>query len=95
MSDAAAASPESPPAWRRQFLPGAVIAAVTILACIPAMRGGFSWDDASLLTGNPLIHASDGLRRFWLTREATDYFPLMSSMLWVEWRLWEIGRAHV
>jgi tetratricopeptide (TPR) repeat protein len=97
MSDAAVSSAENPSAWRRPWLLGAVIAAVTILAYIPAMRGGFSWDDAELLTGNPMIHARDGLRRFWLTRQAADYFPLMSSVLWVEWRLWgdHPGGYHV
>ena len=87
MSDGAVASTESLPAWRRQFLLGAVIAAITILAYIPAMRGGFSWDDGVLLTQNPLIHASDGLRRFWFTTDAPEYLPLTFTMHWAEWRL--------
>ena len=61
---------------------------VTLLVYIPAMQAGFIWDDDAFLTRNPLIHASDGLYRFWFTTEAPDYFPLTSSMLWLEWRLW-------
>ena len=60
----------------------------TFLVYIPALQFGFNWDDGAFLTDNPLIHARDGLRRFWFTTEAPDYFPLTSSMLWVEWRLW-------
>jgi len=52
------------------------------------MRGGFFWDDDSFLYANKLIQAPDGLRRLWFTTQPTDYFPLTSSVLWVEWRLW-------
>ena len=52
------------------------------------MRGGFIWDDNVFLYDNPLIHAPDGLYRFWFTTQAPDYFPLVSSSLWFEWRLW-------
>ena len=61
---------------------------MTLTAYIPAMRADFCWDDDVFLTANPLIHAKDGLRRFWFTTEHADYFPLTSSMLWIEWRLW-------
>ena len=52
------------------------------------MRGGFLWDDYTFLKDNWLIQAPDGLQRFWFTTQAEDYFPLTSSMLWVEWRIW-------
>lgn len=61
---------------------------LTAVVYIPAMQGGYGFDDSGFLYQNPLIRASDGLRRFWLTTEATDYFPLVSSCLWVQWRLW-------
>jgi tetratricopeptide (TPR) repeat protein len=76
-----------PTAPQRQFLPAALIVVVTLLGYIPAMQGGFFWDDHSFLVRNEIIHARDGLRRFWLTTEAQDYFPLTSTLLWVEWRL--------
>jgi len=68
-------------------LPAAIIA-VTFLAHGPAIRAGYIWDDAAFLTDNPLIQARDGPYRFWFTTEPTDYFPLTSTMLWAEWRLW-------
>jgi tetratricopeptide (TPR) repeat protein len=65
-----------------------VIVLITLLVYTPAMRAGFVWDDDLFLTENPLIKADDGLYRFWLTTEPPDYFPLVSTSLWLEWRLW-------
>jgi len=79
---------EPPAEPRRRALLAVAIVAVTLLAYIPAMRGGFFWDDEIFLTHNKLIASADGLRQFWLTTQAPDYFPLTSSVLWVEWRLW-------
>ncbi|MGD0999602.1 MAG: tetratricopeptide repeat protein [Candidatus Brocadiia bacterium] len=76
-------------ATRRRFRLAVAIVAVTLLAYLPVMlRGGFFWDDDSFLYANKLIRAPDGLRRLWFTKEPTDYFPLTSSVLWVEWRVW-------
>jgi tetratricopeptide (TPR) repeat protein len=76
-------------ARRRQILLAAAIVAAALLAYLPVMlRGGFFWDDDSFLYANKLIRAPDGLRRLWFTTEPTDYFPLTSSVLWAEWRLW-------
>ena len=80
-------APERPRAARR-FLPAALIVAAALLAYAPVLRAGFIWDDDVFLTENPLIRASDGLYRFWFTTAPPDYFPLTSSMLWFEWRLW-------
>jgi protein O-mannosyl-transferase len=51
-------------------------------------QAGFIWDDDGFLVENPLIRAADGLYQFWFTTAAPDYFPVTSSMLWLEWRLW-------
>jgi tetratricopeptide (TPR) repeat protein len=52
------------------------------------MRAGFIWDDDLFLTENPLIKADGGVYRFWFTTEPPDYFPLVSTSMWLEWRLW-------
>jgi len=67
---------------------GFLICLLVFVIYLPAIRGGFIWDDDAFLTQNPLIHASDGLYRFWFSTEAPDYFPLTSTTLWLEWRLW-------
>jgi hypothetical protein len=66
----------------------AVLVVVTLIAYLPAFRGGFIFDDNVFLTANPLIAAPDGLWRFWFSREAADYWPVTASTLWLEWRLW-------
>jgi Tfp pilus assembly protein PilF len=65
-----------------------LIVLITIVAYFPSMRGGFVWDDGIYITGNPLVRASDGLRRFWFTTEAFDYYPITWSLWWLEWRRW-------
>ena len=61
---------------------------VVLAAYWPAINAGYVWDDDVFLTANPLIRADDGLQRFWFTTQAPDYFPLTSSVLWLEWRAW-------
>lgn len=73
---------------RESYRLGLLLAAVTFVAYIPALRGGFVWDDAIYVRDNPIIKASDGLRRIWCTTEFTDYYALSNTSFWLEWRLW-------
>jgi tetratricopeptide (TPR) repeat protein len=86
-ADAAATSTFGPKDW----LFAAVLVVAVFLVYQPVWHGGFIWDDDSFLTDNPLIKAPDGLYGFWFTDKPQDYFPLTSSMLWVEWRLWGLN----
>jgi tetratricopeptide (TPR) repeat protein len=72
----------------RQFLPAALIVGAALLAYAPVFRAGFVWDDNNFLAANRLIRAWNGLYRIWFTRAPSDYFPLTSSLFWLEWRLW-------
>lgn len=67
--------------------PGLALLAVTLVLYLPSYSAGFIWDDDAMVTENPLIKASDGLWRLWFSTEAPDYFPLVSTLLWTEWRL--------
>jgi tetratricopeptide (TPR) repeat protein len=61
---------------------------VTFVTYLPALRGGFVFDDRPLIVENQMVHARDGLPRFWLTQEAPDYYPLTWSLWWLEWHWW-------
>jgi tetratricopeptide (TPR) repeat protein len=75
------------PDRRRGWL-AAVLVLLGLLAYLPMLRNGFVWDDDTFLTKNPLIRAPDGLYRFWFSTQPTDYWPVTSTTLWLEWRLW-------
>jgi tetratricopeptide (TPR) repeat protein len=70
------------------WLIGGLLLAATFIAYLPVWRAGFIWDDDTFLWNNPLIQSPHGLRQLWFTTAAPDYFPLTSTTLWLEWRLW-------
>jgi len=72
------------PGW----LWGLLLVGAVIIAYQPVWHAGFIWDDDTFLVNNPLIKQANGLYQFWFTTNAPDYFPLTSSTLWLEWRLW-------
>src|SRR5476651_2195786 len=78
-------------AWRSIGPEAAIIILLTIAAYLPSMHNGFVFDDYPLVVDNRLVKASDGLHPFWFTKEAADYYPLTSSLWWLEWRLWGLN----
>jgi tetratricopeptide (TPR) repeat protein len=82
-------SPASrPPGRWRAWGTGALIILLTAACYWPALRGEFIYDDDATLTGNALVQAPDGLKKFWTSTEQMDYWPVTYSSLWFEWRLW-------
>lgn len=80
---------ESPARNRWEILiVAALIMTATLVVYLPGIHGGFILDDDLYLTQNKLIADADGLRSFWCTTRATDYYPISNSTLWLEWRLW-------
>jgi len=64
-----------------------------IVSCLvvymPAMKGGFIWDDDTYITQNSLIAAPDGLYRIWFSKEQpSQYFPLVYTIFRLEHKLW-------
>ena len=63
----------------------------TLVAYIPAMRGGYIWDDDSYITENVTLRTLDGLRRIWLEPKALpQYYPLVHTSFWLEYHLWQL-----
>jgi len=75
----------------RPLLAGGLIVLITLLVYIPAMRGGFIWDDDYYVTHNDTLTSIDGLRRIWFELGATpQYYPLVHTSFWIEYHLWEL-----
>ena len=72
----------------RPWLSALLLVSGTIIVYLPVWQAGLIWDDRTFVIDNPLIHRADGLYRFWFTTQPVDYYPVTSTMLWVEWRLW-------
>ena len=77
------------PVWQ-----GGLIILLVFLAYLPALRGGFIWDDDVYVTNNPLLTAPDGLRRIWFSMDSpSQYFPLTYTVFRIEHSLWGLNPA--
>ena len=78
---------------RDRFLALALILA-TLLAYLPVWHAGFIWDDDFYVTNNPLLTASDGLRRIWFSFDSpSQYFPLTYTTFYFEHAFWGFNPA--
>jgi tetratricopeptide (TPR) repeat protein len=62
-----------------------VLVAVGLLVFWPATTAGKLWDDPTMIFANPLVQSPDGLGQIWFSTTQVDYFPLTSSLYWLEW----------
>ncbi len=76
----------------RLFAGGALgLVLLTLSAYLPALHGGFVWDDDDYVTENDTLRSLDGLRRIWLEpRSIPQYYPLVHTSFWIEYRLWQL-----
>ena len=68
----------------------AIILAVA-LPYLPALRGGFVWDDEPLITANPLLRTRSGLAEIWSGSRIADYFPVTNTVFWIEHHLFGVN----
>ena len=69
-------------------MPGALIFFATVLAYLPALSGGFIWNDSDYVTA-PALRSFAGLARIWTEPGATEqYYPFLHSAFWLQHRLW-------
>ncbi len=81
--------PASSPAWHTAHGPWLLIVVLTIVAYLPALGGGFIWDDNDYVTSNEHLRSAEGLGRIWFEIGATpQYYPLVFTSFWVEYQLW-------
>jgi protein O-mannosyl-transferase len=65
----------------------AAIILAGVLPYLPALRGGFVWDDEPLITANPLLRTPSGLAEIWSGSRTADYFPVTNTVFWIEHHL--------
>ncbi len=54
----------------------------------PAVRGGWVWDDKTEMPQMAAIPGREALRDIWIAPTTGDYYPVKTSLEWLEWRLW-------
>jgi Tfp pilus assembly protein PilF len=77
--------------WARLALPGVLIVLFVFVAYLPALRGGFVWDDDSWTTNIAgLLCDTSGLRLMWFEPTALQqYYPLTGTTFWLDYQLWK------
>ena len=75
------------PVWQ-----GGLIVLLVFLAYLPALRGGFIWDDDAYVTHNPTLHGLGGLQHMWFKVGAVpQYYPMVHTTFWLEYHLWGLN----
>ena len=78
--------------WNRHSLLAGILIFITLVAYIPAIQGGFVWDDNDHLTENQNIRSLQGLGKIWFAPKSNYlYYPLTFSSFWLEYRLWGLN----
>ncbi|HEX3728978.1 MAG TPA: tetratricopeptide repeat protein [Opitutaceae bacterium] len=74
--------------WPGVLLRGGAIAGAALWAYGPALRGAWVWDDDVEIVQNRVLRDPRGWWTPWVHPAAQDYFPLKSTLQWIQWRLW-------
>jgi hypothetical protein len=78
--------------FRSTTLAAALLVAMVLATYAPLWQAGFIWDDDFYVTKNAVLRSVDGLRRTWFELGAVpQYYPLVHSTYWVEYRLWGLA----
>jgi tetratricopeptide (TPR) repeat protein len=96
-------APVPPPITRRhtRALLTAALVASTVAAYVPAMQGGFIWDDDRYVETNQALRSAAGLQRIWLQSGpvppafpvSSQYYPLVYTSFWIEYHTWGLHPA--
>ena len=79
----------SQPQRRTWLVPALLLVGLTAGAYIPAMSGGFIWDDDDYVQDNLALRSLAGLGQIWFQPGTTrQYYPLVHTTYWLEYRLW-------
>ncbi len=71
------------------YIAAGAILLMVLIAYIPAMMGGYVWDDDMYVTQNPLLTMPNGMQKIWFSLDSpSQYFPLVYTMFRMEYGLW-------
>lgn len=87
-------STASTPLGQRNVFLALVLLALVLAAFAPSFRGVYLWDDSGYLIDNQTLRQPgfSGLGQIWLDlRASQDYYPLVFTMFWAEYRLWGLA----
>ena len=76
---------------RSDIWSGIILVLAVFIAYLPALGGGFIWDDDSYITQNPTLRSPHGFWQIWFQIDAvprSQYYPLVYSVFWLEFHLW-------
>ncbi|MDR1190899.1 MAG: tetratricopeptide repeat protein [Verrucomicrobiales bacterium] len=73
----------------RQWLYAALVILAGLFVAAPAFHGTWLWDDDQEITANGALRTWAGLSAIWSGNAGADFLPLKSTILWIEYHLWE------
>jgi tetratricopeptide (TPR) repeat protein len=66
-----------------------LIGLTAIVAYLPALQAGFIWDDDAYIENNVALQTWSGVLRIWSDPTAIpQWYPLVHTSFWIEYRLW-------
>jgi Tfp pilus assembly protein PilF len=71
----------------------AIILLAGLFVAAPAFHGTWLWDDDQEITTNGALTSLAGLKAIWGGKAGADWLPLKSTILWLEWHLWEYNNT--
>ncbi|MHC4991991.1 MAG: tetratricopeptide repeat protein, partial [Planctomycetota bacterium] len=78
----------APGGARKPWLGAGLILVLTLLAYLPAMHGGFIWDDDDYVSENRVLDSPDALRLIWAKGNTPQYYPVVFTSFWLEKQAW-------
>lgn len=71
---------------------GGILFLFTVAIYLPGTGSGFIWDDDDYLLDNTNLRTAAGLQRIWLQpRSLPQYYPLVHTTYWLEYRVWGLA----
>ena len=69
-----------------------ILLLIPFVIYLPAIQGGFIWDDEEYVYGNRTLLTVEGLWDIWFVKNAIpQYYPLVHTTYWLEFRCWQFN----